>query len=136
MAQITDVSVGLDVGGTKIAALVVDPTGCALGQAIQPTDTTNPEALLGSITQAIYAALDKAQTTPQEIRGIGLGVPGQVDPATGMVQLAVNLNLKTYPLGSAISARFKTPTFLENDVRTAAIGAYDYLCQTETNSGS
>jgi glucokinase len=47
------------------------------------------------------------------------------------VQLAVNLNLQAYPLGQAIAARFNATAFLENDVRTAAIGAFDYLRQTE-----
>ncbi len=123
--------VGLDVGGTKTAALVVDSSGCVLGQATVPTHTTTPDELLATISRAIHAALTEARATTQQIQSIGLGVPGQVDPATGIVQLAVNLNLQAYPLGPTLSARFKTPTLLENDVRTAAIGAFDYVCQTE-----
>lgn len=129
--QAAQLSVGLDVGGTKTAALIVDQSGCALGRATQPTNTANPDALLASITRAINTALHEANATPQKIQSIGVGVPGRVDPQTGAVHLAVNLNLKAYPLGPAISNRFQAPTFLENDVRTAAIGAFDYLRQTE-----
>ena len=129
--QAAGIFVGLDVGGTKTAALIVDQSDCILGQASQPTDTANPKALLASVNRTVHVALQEAHATPQQIQGVGVGVPGQVDPAKGLVQLAVNLNLKTYPLGSAISAQFKAPTFLENDVRIAAIGAYNYLRQTE-----
>ncbi len=129
--QAAQLSVGLDVGGTKTAALLVDPTGSVLGQSTVPTHTTNPDELLATITGAIHAVLAEANATPQQIQSIGLGVPGQVNPATGVVKLAVNLNLQKFPLGSTISARFKVSTFLENDVRTAAIGAFNYLRQNE-----
>jgi len=129
--QAAQLSVGLDVGGTKTAALLVDASGCVLGQATIPTRTTTPNELLATITRAIHTVLAEANATPQQIHSIGMGVPGQVDPTTGIVKLAVNLNLQTFPLGPTISARFKTPTFLENDVRTAAIGAFDYLRQAE-----
>lgn len=123
--------VGLDVGGTKTAALLADVNGKALAETAVPTYTATPDELLGTITRAVHTVLAEIQATPRQIQSIGMGVPGQVDPATGIVQLAVNLNLQRYPLGPAVSARFKTPTFLENDVRTAAIGAFAYVQQTE-----
>ncbi|MFZ1399719.1 MAG: ROK family protein [Candidatus Promineifilaceae bacterium] len=129
--QTAQLLVGLDVGGTKTAALLVDASDCVLGQVTVPTRTANPDELLDTISRAIHAVLAEAQATPQQIGSIGLGVPGLVDPATGIVHLAVNLNLQTYPLGPMLASRFKTPTFLENDVRTAAIGAFDYLRQRE-----
>ena len=129
--QTAQLLVGLDVGGTKTAALLVDASGSVLGQATMPTRTATPDELLATISRAIHAVLTEANATPQQIQCIGLGVPGHVDPATGIVHLAVNLNLQNYPLGPALSARFKTPTFLENDVRTAAIGAFDHLRQSE-----
>lgn len=129
--QTAQLLVGLDVGGTKTAALLVNASGSMLGQATVPTRTATPDELLDSISQAIHLVLAQAQATPPQIQRIGLGVPGQVDPATGIVHLAVNLNLQNYPLGPALSARFKTPTFLENDVRTAAIGALAHVRQSE-----
>lgn len=123
--------IGLDVGGTKTAALLADVNGKALAETAVPTYTTTPEALLSTITRAVRAVLAEVRATPRQIECIGMGVPGLVDPATGIVQLAVNLNLQRYPLGPAVSARFKTPTFLENDVRTAAVGAFAYVQQME-----
>lgn len=124
--------IGLDVGGTKTAALLVDTHSNVLGQATLPTNTTSPDALVTSITRAIHQTLTDAHATPQQIHSIGMGVPGQVNPATGIVQLAVNLNLQAYPLGKVVSARFKAPTYLENDVRTAAIGAFKNVQQQES----
>ncbi|MCB8977491.1 MAG: ROK family protein [Ardenticatenaceae bacterium] len=129
--QTAQLLVGLDVGGTKTAALLTDASGSMLGQTVVPTRTATPDELLDSISQAIHLVLGQAQAMPPQIQRIGLGVPGHVDPATGIVHLAVNLNLQNYPLGAALSARFETPTFLENDVRTAAIGAFDALQLTE-----
>ncbi len=131
MIQATQLSVGLDIGGTKTEALVVDQAGCVLGQSTQPTNITHPDNLLEGVSQTVQEALDKANVTPQHICSIGVGIPGKVNPQTGIVQLAVNLNLKEYPLGSALSARFKAPTLLENDVRTAAIGAYEFFRRKE-----
>ena len=129
--QTAQLLVGLDVGGTKTAALLVDASDCVLGQATVPTRTATPDDLLDTIDQAIHAVLTKACATPQQIQSIGLGVPGHVDPATGTVHLAVNLNLQNYPLGATLASQFKMPIFLENDVRTAAIGALDALRRTE-----
>lgn len=129
--QTAQLLVGLDVGGTKTAVLLADANSNALAEATIPTYTATPEALLSTITRAVRTVLAEVQATPRQIQSIGLGVPGLVDPATGIVQLAVNLNLQRYPLGPAVAARFKTPTFLENDVRMAAVGAFAYAQQTE-----
>ena len=128
----TELIVGLDIGGTKIAALVVDQNGCELGQAIQPTKIADHTEILTSIINTIDAGLAEAGATPNQIYGIGLGVPGKINPTTGTVELAVNLNLSDYPLGPLISSHFNAPTVLENDVRIAAIGAYHYLHRMES----
>ncbi|WP_420641121.1 ROK family protein [Candidatus Leptofilum sp.] len=129
--QAAHLFVGLDVGATKTAVLVTDAEGFALADLTQPTQASSPQVLLNSLSDAIHAALAKANATPPHIRRIGLGVPGQVDPATGIVHLAVNLNLQMYPLGQALGVRFKSPITLENDVRTAAIGAFKQLYAAE-----
>lgn len=119
--------VGLDIGGTKTEALVVDQELQVRSRVIGQTVIADPEQLLASVNRIIYQALNEAGAQPQQLSGIGVGVPGQVHRETGEVRLAVNLNLDAYPLGSAITAEFNVPTFLENDVRTAAMGAHRFL---------
>lgn len=123
--------VGLDIGGTKTEAMVVDRRLQVQGRIVLPTDATHPDALVASTSQAIYRALALAQANPQQLSGIGVGVPGQVDRETGEVSMAVNLNLERYPLGAALTTEFQVPSYLENDVRVAALGAYRWLRQQQ-----
>ena len=124
-------AVGLDVGGTKTEAIVVDQNTQIKGHAKRPTDTSRPANLFRSITKTVHDALQQAGATTQQIKGIGIGIPGLVNPKTGVVKLAANLNLDSYPLAEKMTAMFNAPTHLENDVRIAALGAYQFL-QTET----
>ena len=117
--------VGLDIGGTKTAALVVDDAGRALGEVVQPTDVSAPERLVAGVVATVDQALALAGATRLDLAAAGVGVPGQVDTLTGTVSMAVNLNLRApYPLRDALQSALGVPVTLENDVRTAAWGAY------------
>lgn len=123
---------GLDIGGTKIAAVVMDHELRLLSSVKCATQTADVDQLIGSIETAVYTALTAAQVNANQIKAIGAGVPGLVNPATGEVRMAVNLNLNQYPLGSALTEKFSAPAFLENDVRMAALGALQYVRQHAT----
>ncbi|HEV7605674.1 MAG TPA: ROK family protein, partial [Candidatus Limnocylindrales bacterium] len=69
-------------------------------------------------------ALARAGATARDIAALGVGVPGQVDPLTGDVTLAVNLGWSDLPLGSRLEAHFGRPCVVENDVRAAALGLH------------
>ena len=126
--------VGVDVGGSKIAALVAaglvaGPTGApadrqALGRAQVATDVTTPERTLDGIAEAVQLALAQAQAAWRDVAAVGLGIPGRVRPETGWVESAVNLRWRRLPVGQLLSERFGVPCFLENDSRAAALGAY------------
>lgn len=119
--------VGLDVGGTKTAALIVNEAGRPLGQAIQPTEADSPQRLVDGIRTTIDRALHDADQSMNDLVAAGVGIPGQVDPIKGTVRLAVNLNLsEPYPLRHALQEALGIPVALENDVRTAAWGAYHW----------
>lgn len=119
-------SIGLDIGGTKIEALAATADFSAVGQCTRPTDVSSPENFVASVTDAVQQVLQQAKAAPAQISGIGIGIPGQVDAKTGTVRLAANLNLSAYPLGATMSDIFNTPTFVENDVHLAAIGVYHW----------
>ena len=121
-----NVRLGLDIGGTKTAALVVGEDGQPLGETMRPTDVSRPDRLVAGIVGAVDEALVAAGATHAELVAAGVGVPGQIDPATGTVRLAVNLNLREpYPLRDALQAALGVPVTLENDVRAAAWGAFN-----------
>jgi glucokinase len=116
--------VGVDVGGSKIAVLVVDRDERVLARQVAPTSAGDQDRAVGEIAAVVDAALAQAGATPDDIAAIGVGVPGRVDPLTGAVTLAVNLGWSDLPLGSGLENRFGRPCVVENDVRAAAVGLH------------
>lgn len=121
------VFVGLDIGGTKTAVLVVDLNLNVLSRHKAPTQVDDPQSLIRGVIAAIETALDRAGKRPDQILSIGAGIPGHVVLETGEVRMAVNLNISSYPVGAKLSEQFSVPVALENDVRTATLGAYQWL---------
>lgn len=122
--------VGVDVGGTKVAATVADQHLKAVGQAIIPTDLTSPAHTVQSITAAVHQALQTAEIPLSCVTAIGVGVPGKVYVESGGVESAVNLKWQKLPLGELLSAQLGVPCFIENDTRLAALGSYQLLHET------
>jgi len=116
--------VGVDVGGTKIAALVAGAGRQALGCAQVATDVTSPERTLDGIVAAVERALAQAGARLSEVGAIGLGIPGRVQPKTGVVESAVNLHWRHLAVGPLLAKRLGVPCRLENDARAATWGAY------------
>jgi glucokinase-like ROK family protein len=112
---------GVDVGGTKVAALVVDETGETLGRAVRPM-AGRSDAGIEPIVMAVRAALDAAGADSLELAAIGVGVPGRVDAVAGIVRLATNLGWHDLPLARLIEGELGVPCLVENDVGLAASG--------------
>lgn len=113
---------GIDLGGTKIEAVVVDSRNNVLGSARQPTPTTGgPAAVAGQIVAAITEAAEGAGLGPSNLRGVGVGSPGIIDVSTGAVSSARNLPdwEGSYELGGVLSEQLGTPVFVGNDVQVA-----------------
>ncbi|MDX1417986.1 MAG: ROK family protein [Candidatus Promineifilaceae bacterium] len=117
--------VGLDIGGTKTAVLVVDQAMNILSRYTSRTEVADPQLFLESIISAIRCSLEIAGQSTGDIRAIGVGLPGRVIPETGEVASAVNLNLDQFPIGDALAASYNVPVIVENDVRAAAVGLYE-----------
>lgn len=113
---------GIDLGGTKIEAIVVDANHSVLGSARAPTPTTGGPA---DVAAAMAAAMQKAATAagvePHELAGVGAGSPGQVDRQAGTVTAARNLPgwEGTFPLAAKLKAILGVPVGLGNDVQVA-----------------
>jgi glucokinase len=122
-----DLLVGADVGGTKVAVLVVDSAHKVHKQITLPTVLDSPPATLSGIAEAIRQAVGLAGATMSQVRAVGLGVPGRVDPHTGLVRRAVNLGWEELPVGPALSDQLGVRCLLENDVTLAALGAQRYM---------
>jgi glucokinase len=120
----TGLFVGVDVGGSKITAIVADADLAVRGRFTQRTSVGRPDGAADAIVAAIDAALADAEIGRSDVAAVGVGVPGRVDPAAGTVALAVNLGWDELPLGGELESRLGLPVVLENDVRTAAAGLH------------
>jgi glucokinase len=114
--------VGVDVGGTKIAAGVVDTNGGIRVIYRRSTDTSSPQASLSSIAEAVEQAITESAIPRQHILGVGLGIPGLVDADKGIGIASVNLNWQNVPVKAALEGILGLPCAIENDVRAAALG--------------
>lgn len=108
-------TVGVDVGGTKIAAAVVD--GVEVVRRVErPTPKQSEEALLDEIAALAREAADGA-----ELDAVGVGVPSQIDAETGTALASVNIPLAGVPLRSALGMRLGVPVVVDNDANCAAL---------------
>lgn len=114
---------GIDLGGTNIQFGIVDASGTIHGRA---KSKTNPdqglEAILDRIVDGIGEAAKCAGTEPETLAALGIGVPGPVDPATGIVHEAVNLRWSNTPIGDLLTERLGIPVVVDNDVNVALYG--------------
>ncbi|MFJ2368887.1 ROK family protein [Microbacterium sp. NPDC087665] len=116
------VRVGLDVGGTKIDAVAVAPSGEILGRLRRPTGW-GEDAVVENILQAVAALAQENGIALSDIGSVGVGIPGLVDVETGTVLHAVNLGVASLALAARAEAAIGIPFRVENDVKAAALGA-------------
>ncbi len=107
---------GVDVGGTKVAVAAIQ--GAAARHAVErPTDLSGPDALL----DGVEAAVEEVASVAGRPEAIGIGVPSQVEFATGTVLASVNIPLAGLPLRQELGARFGVPVFVDNDANCAGL---------------
>ena len=113
---------GVDLGGTKIQAIVVDPDHAVLGQARRPTPTKGgPADVAAAMADAMREAAAAAGVGTKALSHVGVGSPGTVDAASGTVASAKNLPGwgGAYPLGAKLAKKLGTAVALGNDVQVA-----------------
>ena len=107
---------GVDGGGTKVAVAAVD--GVTAKHAMQePTVTGSTGALLDGLEATVRGVIEQSG----EPEAIGVGVPSQIDYATGTVETSVNIPLTGVPLREELGRRFGVPVFVDNDANCAAL---------------
>jgi glucokinase len=118
----------IDIGGTKLAAGVVDPAGRLLARGEVPTRASEGlEAVLGRIVALGRALLKRPEAAPLEIRRVGVGGAGPVDLRRGLVLNPPNLpGWECVPLVERLQDAFGLPVVLENDANAAALGEFQY----------
>lgn len=122
----TAVVVGVDVGGTTTGAGAVTERGEVLIEERAPTHGAGPATAGRTIVSLIGSILDRSRGLGLRPSAIGVGLPGIVDPASGVVgEEAPHIaDLQGQPLRQRLADQFGLPTFIDNDVNALALGEY------------
>jgi len=115
---------GIDLGGTNVAAAVVDGEGTILGKVSLPTPRTGAEDVADQMAAAARAAAEQAGITLEQVESVGIGSPGTIEPAEGLIKFWSNLDFENVPLTALMAERLNKPIYLENDANAAALGEY------------
>jgi glucokinase len=123
---VTEVLLGVDIGGTTIAAGLVTPAGAVLAEAATPTHRHGPGTAVPAVESLIQDLLAQAVRQGATVVGIGVGAPGIVDAASGCVGRHTPHvpELAGFALAPVLAARFGLPVFLDNDVNALALGEW------------
>lgn len=117
----------VDLGGTKIYAGVADGQGRLLSELKVPTEARSGyAAVLERVASTVREAMRRAGAIDGEPAAIGVGVPGQVNPETGVVYQAPNLGWKDVSFGDDLRSLLPGEIRLENDANLAALGEYRF----------
>jgi glucokinase len=117
-------TIGVDLGGTKVETALVDHAGQILGRSrVSSRPEAGGAAVIATIAAAVRREVERAGGAP--IHGVGVGVAGQVDPGTGTVRHAINLHFNDFPLRDRLSAALDgLPVTVLNDVQAATYGEW------------
>ena len=108
-------AIGVDIGGTKVAAGVVDADGHVLARLRRDTPAQDPDKVEDLIADCI-----RELAADHEVEAAGLGAAGFVDAARSTVLFAPNLAWRNEPLRAAVEQRTGLPVVVENDANAAA----------------
>src|SRR4051812_22560729 len=117
--------VGVDLGGTKILAGVVDAENRILGRAKRSTPAKEGGAeIVRAVVDCIETALDESAVARSTVAGIGIGSPGPLDAEAGVILFSANLNVRDLALGPDVARALGRPTLVRNDVRVGGYGEF------------
>jgi glucokinase len=114
---------GIDLGGTKVLAAVLDPDGKIVARARAKTrGWRDDEEVFRTIALTGHRALESAGVDQDHLAAVGIGAPGPIDFDTGSIIETANLRFKNFPLGPRLAEEFGRPAIVENDVNAAVYG--------------
>ncbi len=117
--------IGVDLGGTKILAAVIDADQKILGRSKTSTPAKQGgEAILEAIRGCILEALEQARLSTADVAGIGVGSPGPLDTESGVILYSSNMNVRDFPLAPELQKALGRPVLLQNDVRVGGYGEF------------
>jgi glucokinase len=118
--------IGVDLGGSLVAAGLVTPDGEVLAQAQDPTHKRGPGTAVATLLDVIQRMHQTARAFGVVVEGIGIGVPGTVDAERGSIGQDIHYvpDLAGAPLAATVAAQSGLPVYVDNDVNVLALGEW------------
>ena len=102
--------ISVDFGGTKILAALVNTKGQIISRSKIATQVQSSKSLLiKNLVQVIKNIIQENEITEKEVKAICVGIPGSVNPFTGIIGTAPNLNIKNFDFREALAKYFSIP---------------------------
>lgn len=116
-------SIGIDIGGTKILGALVDAQGKVLEELRVPSPAQDPDLMVDTVVQLIEDLTAKASDV---IAGVGVAAAGFIDADQSHILYAPNLNWRNEPMRDRLQQRVTHPVFIENDANAAGWAEYKF----------
>jgi glucokinase len=124
--------VGVDLGGTKILAGVFDDKLNCLGRSKMSTKSERGAGeVMDRIARCARDVIDECDLDFKQVKAVGIGAPGAVDPETGRVIFAPNLQWQDVPLKKSMEKLLGVPVAAENDCNSATLGVFEKELQSK-----
>lgn len=114
-------SIGVKVMATEVIGVVIDLGGNQCAAVRQPVDGTDPDEVVGTVTALVAHLRERVPQARERTCGIGVGIGGHVDNATGVVRFSPSLRWPSVPLAGQLTAATGLPVTVENDVNSLAL---------------
>jgi glucokinase len=121
-------TVGIDLGGTKLLACLIDENWEVKEVMKKKTKPDQgPEAVVDRVVDVVKTLIEKSGQSRDRLKAIGIGVPGTVDSAAGTVIYAPNMpGWSQIAIGAMLHDRFAFPVTVDNDVNMGLLGEYHF----------
>jgi glucokinase len=116
-------SIGIDIGGTKILGALVDPEGKILTELRVPSPAQDPDLMVDTVVGLIEELTSQATDV---IAGVGVAAAGFIDAEQSHILYAPNLNWRNEPMKERLQKRISLPVFIENDANAAGWAEYKF----------
>ncbi len=132
---------GVDLGGTNVRAAVTDRDGKILGSGRAPSLATEGVAsTVAQIAHAARTAMESAGAGQEQVAGLGIGVPGVIEPRAGVVLWAPNFyergeQYRNVALAGPVQEQTGLPVFMGNDANVAALGEFRFGAGRPSSAG-
>ena len=122
--QTNNTVIGIDVGGSHISGALVTIGGEILIEDHQPEKWGDAEENFSHIQTFIENLIQKSHSIEHRLLGVGVGIPGIIEPSSGTVTIAPSLSWSNFPFLEKIQPDFNLPIYVENDVALATLGEH------------